>query len=66
MRLTKKQLNMATNWLGSILVTVGIAADSIPLDSIVAWAAGLNPTVAALAFGVGTLFYAQGKGTKDD
>ena len=50
--LTKKQLNSLTNTLGTVLASIGIMGDSIPLDSIIAWAYSLNPTVVALAFGV--------------
>ena len=64
MKLTKQQLNLTTNWIGGILGG-GVLADNIPVESIVAWAYSLNPTVMALGFGVWTLFFAAGKETKD-
>lgn len=65
MKLSKKQLNLVTNWLGGIFAGFGIIGDTIPVESIVAWAYSLNPQIMSICFGVFVLFYAQGKETKD-
>ena len=64
MTLTKKQLNLVTNWAGGLVAGVGILGD-IPLAAVVEYVYNLNPQVMALLFGVYTLFFATGKDVKD-